>query len=218
MLQFSTTSYSAIYRNFKTIEHEPFAQQAVIRYYEMHETKILNLDVDEYFEILVAYNEALFDVGAHMKHIKTSDIVIQCSIAENIKDFGGVDIFEHTLFNKAQSHVSQYQYHEAIHIFKALIRMKPNTYEYSKGLYSCYVKQQPKYLLRCKAVFITLNLLIALVIAIKLLVVDIFYETYQAQADLLRNGLIVIAVGILCGGNFVHHLQSKLKVSFFCKK
>lgn len=217
MIQFSTTSYSAIYRNFKAIENEPFAQQAVIRYYETYETKILKLETEEYFEILVAYNEALFEVEAYPKHIKASQAIIVFAIEENIKDFGGVDIFEHTLFHKAQSHIQLHEYESAAHIFKELIRINPNAPEYPKGLYRCFIKQQPKYLLNSKAIFIALNLCIVLVIAAKLLVVDIFYETYQADADMLRNILIVVAIAVLCGANLLHQLQTKRKLSSFCQ-
>jgi hypothetical protein len=93
MLPYSTTYYSTIYRNFKLIEAAPAAQYAIIRYFEANVAKIQYLETDEYFELLVAYNEALYDVGAHQLHAKIAGEVLAESIQQNIKYFGGLDIY-----------------------------------------------------------------------------------------------------------------------------
>jgi tetratricopeptide (TPR) repeat protein len=218
MLQYSTTYYSAIYRNFKLIEATPDARYAIIRYFEAHVAKIQHLDIDEYFELLVAYNEALYEVGAHQLHLKISSQVINVSIQENIKDFGGLDIFAHTLFYKAQSHLKLYEIKAAIHIFKELIKMYPHEIVYQRSLRDSYMLQQPNYLLHAKAVFIILNLCIAAIIGLNLFIITPFYPELEQHVDIVRNICIAVAVLVLSAAKVIQYICAKQKVTFFCKK
>ncbi len=212
MLKSTATYYSAIYRNFKAIEAEPYSQRAVIRFYEAYESKICALDSHEFFEIIVAYNESLFDIGAYAKHIIMSDEVIRIAMQENIYEFGGVDIYTHTLFCKAQSFFHLLEFEHAIFVLKKLIKITPQNKDYASWLKQCYMKQQPSYLKRFKAIFIFTNLTIALVIAAKIMVISAFFPALEVWADIFRNILIAIAAVSYTFPFVLHDQQSRKKV------
>jgi hypothetical protein len=218
MLPYSTTYYSTIYRNFKLIEAAPDAQYAIIRYFEANVTKIQYLETDEYFELLVAYNEALFDVGAHQLHTKIAGEVLAESIHQNIKHFGGLDIYAHTLFYKAQSHLKLYETEVAIHIFRALIKMYPHEITYQRSLRNAFLLQQPNYLLHAKATFIVLNLCVAAIISIKLFIITPFYPQYEQNTDILRNIFIAMAILVLSAAKSIQFINANQKLTLFCKK
>ncbi len=218
MLPYSTTYYDTIYRNFKLIEAAPDAQHAIIRYFENNVEKIQYLETLESFELLVAYNEALFDVGAHQAHVKTSTQVLETSIQENIKKFGGQNIFEHTLYCKAQSHIKLYEVEAAIHIFQELIRIDANNTTYKNGLQNCYMSKQPDFLLYAKAVFIVFNLIVAAIIGVKLFVIEPFYPQYEQLTDIILVVSIVLGISIICFAKAIQYIDAHRKLTLYCKK
>ena len=212
VLRSTATYYSAIYRNFKAIETEPYSQRAVIRFYEAHESKIYNLEAHESFEMVVAYNESLFDIGAYAKHLIMCDEVIRIAMQENIYEFGGVDIYTHTLFCKAQSFFHLLEFEQAIFILKKLIKIAPQNKDYASWLKQSYLKQQPPYLKRFKAIFIFTNLAIAFVIAAQIMVISVFFPALEVWSDIVRNSLIAIAIVSYTFPFVLHGQQSRKKV------
>ena len=57
----SLTYHSRIFRDFKEID--AVNHRRIIRFYEDKEEDIKRLDFDEYFQLIVAYVNALFELG-----------------------------------------------------------------------------------------------------------------------------------------------------------
>ena len=76
------TYHSAAYRRFKAIP--PNAFREIVRYYEENETAVGQLDFEEYFEITLAYTEALFECGKYREHLVMADPVLETVIRQNI--------------------------------------------------------------------------------------------------------------------------------------
>ena len=77
-----STYHSKEYRDFRAIE--PGDWRGVVRFYEKNEAAIRGLDFEEYFELLLAYTDALSEIGAWQKHLLMADVVIEISVMENL--------------------------------------------------------------------------------------------------------------------------------------
>ena len=76
------TYHSPIYRNFRAIDGSE--HRRIVRFYERNEKSILLLDFEEYFELLVTYTKALFEISEYRKHLLMADVVVKTSILQNI--------------------------------------------------------------------------------------------------------------------------------------
>ena len=63
-----------------------------VRYAEKNMNLLQKLESLEYFEVMVRYNEALFELGNFDKQIKTADVILEMSITHNITRYNGKDI------------------------------------------------------------------------------------------------------------------------------
>ncbi len=114
-----STYHSQIYRDFRDIE--PTEYRAITRFYEDHVDAIHQLDFEEYFELLVAYTDALFEIGVYERHLLIVDEVIETTILKNIKFFEQEDIYYRMLFRKAASLFNLLEFEKAAHILRELI-------------------------------------------------------------------------------------------------
>ena len=78
MSTFKSTYHSKIYRDFKALDER--AYRDMVRFYEEREDDIKGLEFQEFFELLFAYADALFEIGSYRKHLLLVDYVIECSI------------------------------------------------------------------------------------------------------------------------------------------
>jgi tetratricopeptide (TPR) repeat protein len=211
-----STYHSKLYRDFKAIEGN--AYQEMIRYYEDHETAIRGLDFEEYFDLLVSYVDALFEVGAYRNHLLMVDVVIETSIEENIVLYKGRDLFKEMLFRKAASHFNRHEHQKAEHILRQYISIYPKDEQGILFMKKCLRKQKPKFLTNAHAVTIFLLLLTALIIAIEVLFVRPFYGIYVDLVEQSRISMFILACTILVSMTLVHRWKVEVKVERFVKQ
>ena len=69
-MQHFKTYHSPIYRGFKSIETDD--RRAVVRFFEKHEKAIIQLEFNEYFELLIAYTDCLLYTSPSPRDLSTS--------------------------------------------------------------------------------------------------------------------------------------------------
>jgi hypothetical protein len=195
---FNPTYYTKVYRQFKAID--PTAYREIIRFYEKEEDKILRLDFDEFFELLVAYVDALFEIGAYRKHLLLVDVVIEKSITHNVTIYKEEDIYRKMLFRKAASFYNTHEYIKATYILTELIKINPDDPAYAMLYRKCRLKARPSLLNHARAASVFLFLMTALIIAMEVLFVRPWYELHINLVMNVRNssfllGCLVLMVG-----------------------
>lgn len=216
MSYFQSTYHSRVYKDFKEIESN--AHRQIIRFFEKHEKMINRLDFEEYFELLVAYVDALFEIGVYQKHLSLVDEVIENSISFNIHFYKGEDLFYIMLFKKAASHFNLHQYKKAEHILRELIKIKPEDQEAASFLKRCLRRRGSKLLSVARATSILLFLLTACVICVEVLFVRPFYEMYASKIEALRIGTFIAGIIALILGDFLHRAIIEARVNSFAEK
>ena len=210
-MSFQPTLYhSRIYRDFKGIEATEYKH--IIRFYEKYEKKILDLEFEEYFEMLSRYSNALFEAGEYQKHLLMADTIIETSILQNIQVVEGQEIYRTTLFKKAASYYNLLAYPRAIHILTELIKMEPDNDLNARFLEKCLERQNPQLLQYSKAASIGLLLLAAFLVCVQLLVIRHFYIQYDKAFELTRNILFITGCVNLLQGWITHYVLVHRKV------
>ena len=210
------TYHSSIFRNFKAIDAGEFRQ--VVRYYERNEKAILQLEFEEYFEMLIVYTNALFEISEYQKHILMSNVVIETSIMENIQIVNGQEVFKSMLFRKAASHYNLFEYKKAIHVLRELLKIEPNNTENALFLEQCLRNDQPHLARYARAAAIFLFLLSALTVSVEVLFVRHFYQESAPMIELSRNLMFFLGFTILVIGTVWHRWQSHSEVQKFIQE
>jgi tetratricopeptide (TPR) repeat protein len=204
------TYYSQLYQNFRAIEAGEFRK--LVHFYERNEKEILKLEFQEYFELLVTYTNALFEIAAYQRHLLMADVVIEISFMENITEIGGQEIFRSTLFQKAASYYNLVDFPKAIHVLTELIKIEPNDHEVAEFLERCIRKSRPQLIRHTRAIAIFLFLATALIISVEALIVRNFYLDYVSLFELTRNCTLILGVFILVTGALAQRLRAKSEV------
>lgn len=215
-VNYSKTYRSKIYRDFQEVQQTSWHN--VTRFYEEHEQRILNLEFDEYFELLLCYTGALFEIGSYRKHILMSNTIIEISILQNIDRFHGDDIYSKTLFRKAASHFNLLEYQDCEHILRELIKMNPQNEDAVNFLKRCLRSTQPKYIQNSRATAILLFFLTALVICIEVLIIKNFMPNATDKVMDLRNVIFAVGLLTLFSGDLYHRWKTNKEVNDFVSK
>lgn len=215
MSTFKSTYYSKIYRDFKALDERAFRD--MVRFYEEREDDIKQLEFGEFFELLIAYIDALFEIGSYRKYLLLVDYAIECSITYNIQYLAHRDIYYHLLFRKAASLYNTLAYDKADYILRELIRMNPEKAEVNQFLKKCLRKTKPAIVRHSRAASILLFLLAALVICVEVLFVRPFMGEWTASIELTRNLIFVTGCISLIGGAVIHHWQTGQEVNAFVR-
>ena len=213
MPHFKSTYHSKIYRDFRGIGDSEY--RAVIRFYEEKETDIKHLEFEEYFELLVAYTNALFEIGSYQKHLLMVDHVIESSIQQNIKTYKGEDIFYNMLFKKAASLFNNLDYNKADYILRELIKINPEDNYTAMFLKKCLRKKHPAFVRNSRAAGIFLFLLTALIICIEVLFVRPFYGMHANLIETSRLTIFFMGFAMLIGGEFYHRWLVEKEVNAY---
>jgi tetratricopeptide (TPR) repeat protein len=208
--------HSAVYRNFRSIEGTEW--QKIVRYYEENEGDIRRLDFEEYFELMVAYANALFETGAYQKHLLMADEVIEASVSNNIRFFNGSDIFHHTLFKKAASYYHVHELEKSDYILRELLRINPADEDAAMFLKKCLRQMNPAFLRQAKAIAMVLFLSSAFFICIELLVVRNFYPEYEDLMETTRNTLLLSGFVVLLSGEVWRRFRANREVNTFVQQ
>lgn len=196
MHQHSPVYFSKLYRDFCSLDvHTP---RGIIYFYEKNEKAIGELELKEYFDILVAYTEALFNCEEYEKHILMVEVVLETSIFHNIVLHRKEDIYQKMLFRKASSCFQQSDYQKSSKILGQLCKINP-----AEAAYVVFLKKSDRlangnYMQSIRAYTIFCFLLGSLITLIEVLVVRNFYTEYQTPFEWIRLSLFTMgALGIL---------------------
>ncbi len=206
-------SHSPIYREFRAIEATEW--RTVIRFYEEFEDVLPDLEFEEYFEMLLAYTKALFEVGDFDKHLELADKVIEVSMLNNIKFFNGEDVLQLTLFKKAASSFQLYEYEKCDYLLRELLRIDPFDTDSALFLKKCLRQINSSIVQKAKAASILLLLISAFIICLEVVVVRNFYPDQTAFVETLRNYSLLSSVLILIGGHLFHYIRCSREVDNF---
>lgn len=202
-----------VYQDFVDIDGEAF--RTIVQFYESNANAIHLLKFDAYFEILVNYTNALYEIGAYSKQIQAVDKVIQFSIEQNIKFYKGEDIYTKSLFQKAVAHYQIMEYAQSEHILRELIKMTPKDPLSIRFLKKCLLKNQPSYFKYVRATCISLFLITALISAIEVLFIHPFAPVWSSSFELFRLGVFLLGLFVLIGTYSFRQIQVNRIVKAF---
>ena len=205
--------HSRVYQEFKGIEQSEFRN--IVRFFESRTDEIMHLEFNEYFELLLAYAEALFEIGTYHSFLTVADQAIQITIEQNIKYYHGEDVFFNILFKKAAAHYNLMEYGKAKHILKELIKMDSGNELTIRFLKKCSRQEKPSSLKSTRAISVFLFLLTAGIIAIELCLVRPFFSYYIDLIEIIRN--VVFGAGwiILIAGDLFFRAKVNSQVNKF---
>ncbi|RMD72963.1 MAG: hypothetical protein D6818_05530 [Bacteroidetes bacterium] len=210
------TYHSALYRDFASIKDR--RPGPIIRFFEQHENEIRLLDFDEYFEMLTAYCDALFEAGAYGEHRIVSDEVIAGVIEANIGIYQGKDLFYHTLFRKAASCYHVHRFAEATHILRELIKISPTDALARRFLHRCLFRQYPRWIQGARALAIFLVLWSLLITIVELLWVRTLYLQWVWLFEYVRYGLLAAALLVVAGAFGWHYVRTGWEARAFANE
>jgi len=213
--------YVQVYRSFRSIDPQAFRE--IVRFYEKEEKAILGLPFDAFFEMLVAYVDALFEIGAYRKHLLMVDSVIELSIENNITEYRAEDLFQKMLFRKAASHFNIQQFDQAEHILRELLKISPHQDNIASFYQKCRLKARPNLLNSARAGSVFFFLLAALIISIEVLFVRPWYQIYIDLIERVRNtsfllGCSILILGFGCNYYLSHRDLVQLKMNIISTK
>ena len=133
----NTSFHSKIYNNFKEIDK--YAHKEIVKFYATHEVDIQRLKFHEYFDLQIAYIDALFEIGAYNHLLRICDETIEMVIQNNITYHHGDDVYRKLLLRKAATHYNLLEYLKAEFILKELIKIDIGIIAYTEeGLFRRY--------------------------------------------------------------------------------
>lgn len=213
---YKSTYHSKIYRDFREIGADNYRK--LIHFYEQREEAIRALDFEEYFELLMAYTDALFEVGFYQKYLLMVDVAIELVIMHDVKDRSGEDLYLRLLFRKAAAHFRCLQYDKCDYVLRELLRIDPHHGDAALFLRKCLRHKNPALLRHAKAAAIFCFLLSALVICIEVLFVRPFYDVHTDLVEMSRNSIFGLGCALLFGGLLLHRLQAEYEAYRFVRR
>ncbi len=206
-----STFQSRIYLEFLEIASNEY--RAIVQYFEDNLEDIKLLHFDEYFELLLAYLDGLFQLRHFQSYLKRVDVAIEATILRNIKHHHGFNVYERLLFRKATALYNVMEYQKAEYILKELLKMNPNKKKYADFLRKCLNKAIPGFIHKTRAVSVILFFLSAFIISIEILLIRQFYEVHHSDVQILRNITFCLGWIVLLGGEAIHRMKVKKRVS-----
>lgn len=182
-----------LYRNFKALGATDF--HSIVRYYEQHEDGLVSLDFEEYFDCALLYTQALYETGDYGKHVVMSDHLLELIIMNNVETLGGEDIYARVLYRKAAAQFNQFEFANAGHVLRELIKLHPRDEPAKRLLLHCLLEQKPSWLQKVRAFAVALTLLAATAIALEIFIVKPFFPQWFDMALVVHN--VFLAGGIL---------------------
>lgn len=210
MLKNTSTYDSPIFREFKSLDRDN--HHAIVHFYEEHEREIGQMTFDEYFVCLVAYCNALYEIGAYRKLLRHADEVIELSIMHNKQFVQGEDVYLKILLQKAVAFIRLHDYASAQRVLTELVKLQPNRRSHRKLLRKCMYRQRPIYVKRMFAAGVFLYLLSVVMVVVNILVIDPFYEQWLNTAEYARFSVFIAGVIALVAGESYYHFLVKFKV------
>lgn len=158
--------HSKTYNNFKEIDM--YAYQLIVDFYATHKEDIQRLKFHEYFELHLAYIEALLETGLYQNLLKICDETIEAVIQNNIQYYQGEDIYRKLLLRKASAHFNLLEYHKTEFILKELIKINPKDGHAIRFFRKSQIHRPPTFVQNTRNVSLLLFLFTAMVICFEM--------------------------------------------------
>ncbi len=205
MSPFRKTYHSRVYRDFRAID--PRQWHNIVRFFEQHEEDIKLLEFEEYFELLVAYTNALFEIGAYEKHLLMVDAVIETVVANNITFFQGEELFNASLFRKAASCFHTFRLKKAEYILRELLKIDPYHKDAKRFLKKCLRSKHPPVIRNARAISVLLFFITAIIICAELIWARNFHPEWLKYLHLIRNTIFASGMLLLAGSTLWHYAK-----------
>lgn len=216
MSYFRKTYSSKVYRDFRAIDSRQWHN--IVRFFEQYEGEIKLLEFDEYFELLVAYTNALFEIGYYEKHLLMVDVVIETAVGNNITFFQGEELFNASLFRKAASCFHTFRLEKAEHILTELLRIDPFHKDAKRFLKKCLRHKHPSWIRNIRAFSVLFFFLAALFICFEMIWVSSFHPELLGIINMLRNLIFGSGILLLIGSTIYHYLVVSQSVNRFVEE
>jgi len=207
---------SGTYEAFLAID--PLAYRQKIDFVEENFFLLRDLNPDEYFDLMVLYNEALFESGEYARQAKLADHIVEMSIDRNILVHRGQDVYAETLFRKAASLHNLDRLEEAVHILKELVKMHPDQETYKLFLINCVIRLKKPDVRPYRTTALLLLLSSVMLIVIQLAVVRPFWPRWMDVIEPVRNGLFLAGVILLVAGEVMVRYRAVEDVFSFTRE
>ncbi|MEM1323080.1 MAG: hypothetical protein AAGG75_22640 [Bacteroidota bacterium] len=198
------------------IQHEEY--RTIIRFYEEYRQEITQLDFEEYFELLLAYTKALFEIGAYGSFVEVVDNAIGITIEHNIHFYQGEDIYQELLFRKAAAYYNLHEFDKSKYILRELIKIDPWNQLTIRFLKKCLRGEKSPYLRSARAISVVLFFIAAVIIAVEILFVSPVYPEYVMEVRLARNLFFLSGVGTLLIGEAINYWRIYSQTEAFARQ
>lgn len=209
-LSVKPTYHSRLYRDFRSIGYKEYYE--IIRFYERHETDICRLTFDEYFEMLVSYTNALFEVEYFQKYALMSQTLIETIFHENLSNRWIDTVFHKTLIRKAAAHLALKEFDAAEHVLLQSLRLNDDKRLQIILLRKVMQQRTAKFVHTLRAIAIFVLLTTAILIAVKVLLVRNWYIDLAPFIEMLRNVYFFMSFLVLSSVYLTHRLRIYYKV------
>jgi tetratricopeptide (TPR) repeat protein len=209
------SEHSETYEAFLAFDQNAYKEK--IEFIEENFFMLRELDIDEYFDMMVLYAEALFETGEYSRQAKLADHIIEMSIGQNIVIHRGQDVYFETLFKKAASLHNLDKIDEAVHILKELLKINPEHESTKLFLINCIIRQKKPLVRPYRDISLILLFVSAVVIGIEILLVRRLWPSWTGIIELVRNGLFIAGVILLITGEVLVRYRAVEDVYSFAK-
>ena len=169
IMNYSNPTYQKdLFQDFQQIDSTAYRE--IVDYYDTYKSDLANLELDEFFEVLQSYVNALFQLGKYQKHLKIVDRVVEISIMHNIKYSNDTDILSYFLFQKAAAYFHLFHLDRADHILRELIKMNPKDTLVPSFLKKCLRRKKSGLVATSRALSVFLFFASAIVISLEVLI------------------------------------------------
>jgi hypothetical protein len=207
------TQHSQTFRAFT--ELDPNAHRAMLRFFERNREEIDALDFEEYFVLLAAYTNALFETGDHRRHLVYAKELVEQSIVHNIQYLHDEDIYQKALFQKAASHHQLGHFAHTEYILMELLKIDPDNSLVRQFLAKSYREARPNYVAMARALCVLCCLVAALFSVADILLVGPFFPKDAQAFKFVWQATLAIGLGALIIGEASLWLGAAYKVRRF---
>lgn len=178
------------------------SHQSILDFYSKNKEGIQQLQFHEYFELRLAYIDALFETGKYSTLLEVCDETIESVIENNIQYYQGEDIYRKLLLRKAAAHYNLSEYHKTEFILKELIKINPDDDYAIRFFQKSQWQHPPTYVLNTRNSSLLLFLFTAMVIGFEMTYFGFGkpQNPMSLMIEMARNGVFFIGWIVLILG------------------
>jgi len=207
--------YSQLYNDFQEIDG--YAYREIVEFYTTNEEDIQRLIFEEYFELQIAYIDALSEISAYKNLLDECEDAIVIVIENNIRYHHGDDIYRKLLLHKALAHFNLLEYLKAEFILEQLVKIDPQDFDTIQFLKRCKIQHPPKFVQHTRSTSLVFFLFTALVICFEMSYFGFAHEpnTMATTIELSRNIIFLSGWMVLILGDGIFRYEVSKEVNQF---